>query len=138
MRHLIERLHPGAAAVTTTRGGPAEPWRASNLYRFAPYYASLARKAVSKVSQKVGVPILPAVVRFDPAPLQGRRALLRSLGEGRMPAAEDFRSASLFPRDALQTLLRDAAELPRMDIVVLGRVVSIELALRAVGATVEA
>jgi len=136
MRHALQRVNPRAAAVTTTKGGPAQPWRAGNVLRFAPYYGNLARKAVNKVTQKLGVPILPTVAHFDPAPLAGRRALLRSLGEGRLPRSDDLRSASLFDGRALQEFLDRAAQAERVDIVMLGRILTVELALRAVGAVV--
>ena len=133
MRHAIERVHPRAAAVTTTKGGPAQPWRITNVHRFAPYYGTLARKAVNKVSQKAGVPILPTVAHFDPAPLAGRRAVLRSLGQGRPPRVEDLRCSALFDGRALQEFLDRAAQDERFNSVMLGRILTVELALRAVG-----
>jgi hypothetical protein len=136
MRHALERVNPRAAAVTTTKGGPAQPWRPGNVHRFAPYYGNLARKAVNKVSQKMGVPILPTVAHFDPAPLAGRRALLGSLGGEEIPQVEDLRSAALFDGQALQEFLDQAREAPKFDIVMLGRILTVELAMRAVGAEV--
>lgn len=133
VRHMIERLNPGAAAVTTTKGGTAQPWRPSNTYRFLPYYGTLARKAVNKVTLKLGLPILPTVAHFDPAALEARRAVLDSLGEGRSLRVEDMRSAPLFDPMRLSDFLRQAREQTSLSIVLLGRILTVELALRAVG-----
>ncbi|HYT80398.1 MAG TPA: hypothetical protein VEQ37_14325 [Actinomycetota bacterium] len=135
MRHMIQRLDPKVAAIETTRGGPAQPWRANNLHRFLPYYGTIARKAVNKVAQKrLGRTVLATGPRFDPCDLPARRAVLDHLGwKGRLERS-DFRSAALFKANVLDEFLRNAYEHPTIDVTLFGRIVTAELAARATGA----
>lgn len=48
-RGIIDFLNRSVASIETERGGPAAPVRASNFYRFAPYYYRLSKAAYSKV-----------------------------------------------------------------------------------------
>jgi hypothetical protein len=138
MRHMIQRLDPRVAAVETTRGGPAQPWTATNLHRFLPYYRTIARKAISKVAQKrLGRMVLATGARFNPCDLPARRALLDYLGwKGRLERS-DFRSAPLFQGRVLDEFLRRAYEDPTIDVTLLGRIVTAELAVRATGTPLE-
>jgi hypothetical protein len=138
MRHMIERLDPRAAAVTTTKGGTAQAWRVTNVYRFLPYYGTLARKAINKIGGKVGVRILPTVAHFDPAALPARRTVLEELGEGRRLRYQDLRSGPLFDGGRMDEFLRRAAEEPSVDTGLLGRIITVEMALRAADATLDA
>jgi len=132
MRHMIQRLDPRVAAIETTRGGPAEPWRAANLHRFVPYYATIARKAVGKVAQKwLGRPLLARGPRFDPCDLTARRAVLQHLGWRGTLDRSDFRSTALFRADVLDGFMRRAYDEPTMDVTLLGRIITAELAMRA-------
>ena len=72
------------AALPTTRGGPAQPWRASTVHRFLPYYGKLARKAVTKVSGKVlDTPLLQDTTSFAWAPRANAVVLAGYRGETR-------------------------------------------------------
>ena len=65
MRRMMERLDPAAAALETTRGGPALPMRPSTAGRYLPYYRLLGRKGLNKVSgQVVGRPLMPLPQTF--------------------------------------------------------------------------
>jgi hypothetical protein len=138
MRHMLERLDPHLAAITTTSGGTAQPLRLSNVHRFAPYYGTLLRKAANKVSQKMGVPVMPTVAHFDPAPPAARRALLSSLAHRHGLTAADLRSGPLYRHAAIDEFLHAAGRGDRVDSALLGRIITVELALRAVDASVEA
>jgi hypothetical protein len=125
MGHMIERLEPRASAVTTTRGGPAQPLRLTNLHRFVPYYARLGSKAVQKVT---GVRLYrPRGERLLPASPAWRLAALRVLAD---PDPRSFRSRALFRPDELERLLAGAGG------ALFGRVLTVEAALRAVDAEV--
>jgi glutamine amidotransferase-like protein len=138
MRHMIQRLDPHVAAIETTRGGPAEPWKATNLHRFLPYYGTIARKAISKVAQKtLGRTVFATGARFNPCDLPARRVLFDHLGwKGRLERS-DFRSATLFQPRALDEFLRRAYSHPTIDVTLLGRLVTAELAVRATDARLE-
>lgn len=53
MRTMMERLDPAAAAIKTTRGGPALPMRPSTLHRYLPYYRMLGRKGLSMATDQL-------------------------------------------------------------------------------------
>jgi hypothetical protein len=135
MRHMMHRLDPRVAAIETTRGGPAQPWRMTNLHRFLPYYGTIGRKAVAKVAQKMlGRAFLTPRARFDPCDLQARRALFDHLGWQDRLDRSDVRSAQLFQTRALDEFLRGAYQRQDVDTALLGRIVTAELAVRATDA----
>jgi asparagine synthetase B (glutamine-hydrolysing) len=130
MRHMIARLDRRVAAIATSTGGPAEPWRLTNLHRFAPYYAQIGRKAINKLSQRaLNRALLP--VRNDAwwSPPEARRAAVTALGDG------DLRSRPLYDDGALAALLAGADDPGYAETTVLGRVLTAELALRAADAS---
>jgi hypothetical protein len=130
MRHMMARLDPRAAAVATSTGGPAEPWRPTNLHRFVPYYAQIGRKAVNKVSQRaLNRPVLPVRTEAWWCPPDARRAAVEALGEG------ELRSRPLYDERALAALLGSVGHPAFTETTVLGRVLTAELALRAADAS---
>lgn len=138
MRHMINRLDPTIAAVRTVTGGPAQPWRLSNLHRFAPYYADVARRTVAKLSYRaIGRAVLAPRKPPSPAKERARSTLVRTLRtEGVLDPAR-MRSAPLYKPGALEPWL-DLAERPVFgDNELLGRLVTVELALRTVDASVD-
>jgi hypothetical protein len=127
MGHMIERLDPRASAVITTRGAPAQPLRLTNLHRFAPYYLRLGSKAVYKAT---GVQLYrPRGERRVPPSQAWRLAALRALAD---VDPRSFRSRALFVQEELDRLLAGA----HPDL--FGRVLTVEAALRAVDAEVDA
>lgn len=135
MRHLIVRLDPRIASVETSTGGPAEPWRATNLHRFVPYYGQLARRALAKLAQRMpGRPLLAITSGSWYCPATARRAALEYLGGGGVPRAAELRSAALYNPVALDALFDRAAHATFSETTVLGRVITTELALQAVDA----
>ena len=139
MRHMTTRLDPSIAAVRTATGGPAQPWRLSNLHRFAPYYVDLARRAVAKLSYRAtGHAVFARRTRPRPAASRARSTLVRKLrAEGALDSSR-MRSAPLYKPGALEQWL-DLAERPVFaDDELLGRLVTVELALRAVDASIDA
>jgi hypothetical protein len=139
MRHIIDRLDPTIAAVRTVTGGPAQPWRLSNLHRFTPYYVDLARRAVAKLSYRaIGRAVLAPRTHPKPAVARARGTLVRKLRAEGVLDARRMRSAPLYKQGALEQWL-DLAERPVFaDDELLGRLVTVELALRAIDASVDA
>jgi hypothetical protein len=128
-RHVIAQLDRNLAAVGTVTGGPAEPWRPSNLHRFAPYYGRIARKAVNKLSQKaMGRPVLPS--RHPTRPVAAHAAVIDHLEKTADFRYDDLRLAPLLRRDAFEELVRGARDPAVADATMLGRVITAELALR--------
>jgi hypothetical protein len=138
MRHMIDALDPRLAAVETEAGGPAQPMRLSNGHRFLPYYATLARRAAAKLSQRgLPRPILTAHTPPDLTQAEARAALVQTLDEGRPLRHKSMRSAPLFARDAVNDLLARAGDPNLRERELLGRVLTVELALRTADASVE-
>jgi asparagine synthase (glutamine-hydrolysing) len=130
MRHLISRLDRKAAAIATSTGGPAEPWRPTNLHRFFPYYTQIGRKAANKLSQRtLGRALLPGRTEAWWCPPAARRAAVAALTH------DQLRSRPLYDEPALERLLERAGEPAFEETTVLGRVLTAELALRAAGAS---
>jgi hypothetical protein len=128
MRAMIARINPRAAAVPTTAGGPAEPWRFTNCYRFVPYYTQQGQKAITKLSRKHwGKGLLAAKALEDPRLMAARRTVIN-----RVPLSVDtMHSQSIFQKDALANLLQrsKARDFDQTDL--MSRVITVELTLRA-------
>lgn len=138
MRHMIVSLDARIAALETASGGPAEPWRVSNIHRFLPYYARTGRRAANKLTQKaLGRPLFPSAkpraARIDAA----RRAVLGRIREDGGLDHATMRSAALYDRRALDELLARAARPDFGNERLLGRILTIELTLRAADAALE-
>ena len=132
MQRMIEELQPSAAAIRTTRGGPAQPMRVGNLHRFLPYYANLAAKAVEKATgMRVYVPAAERRARIPAARFLAARSLL---GDD----VRSFRSLALYKREELERLFSEAAQPAFPHATLLGRIVTVEAALRAVDTEVAA
>jgi hypothetical protein len=136
-RHMIAALDRNLAAVETTTGGPAEPWRPSNLHRFAPYYGQIARKAVNKLSQKaMGRLVLPP--RRSGAFAAGQAAVVSHLEENGGFRYDDLRLAPLLRRENFEELVRRARDSAAdHDARLLNRIITAELALRETDGTLE-
>lgn len=131
MQCMIEELEPRAAAVRTTKGGPAQPMRATNVHRFAPYFLRLAGKAVEKVT---GMRVYrPRAERRTPMSSELRLAALRTVVGG---DAQSMRARALFRAAELDRLFAEAAR-PDFDRgQIFGRILTVEAALSAVDADV--
>lgn len=129
MRHMIERLNPDVATVRTDTGGPAAAWRLTNVHRFVPYYAKLGRKATNKLSYRMtGRELLPVSLPMDGAFTAAIADYVRTLGLER----RTMRTGALYS-PAVDTFLADAADGRFADVDLLGRIVTLELALGAAG-----
>jgi asparagine synthetase B (glutamine-hydrolysing) len=132
MRAMIERLNPRIAAIPTTSGGSALPWRPANLHHAVPYYARTARLAVWKVSMKARMrPLLAPAHTEHAATSAARRLLLRELSL--TPAT--MLSAPFYKPGALEVILRRAVQPDFKDASLLDRILTVELAMRATQAT---
>ena len=134
MRHMIQRLNPRVAAVETDTGGPAQAMRLRNVHRFAPYYARLGRKAVNKLSYRaLGRELLPVSL---PTGSTMTEAISRYLASIRLQPST-MRSAPLYASTPLRSFLADAGAGTFHDLDLLGRIATVELALRAVDGAVD-
>jgi hypothetical protein len=140
MRRMLQALDPAVAAVETDAGGPASPMTVRNSHRFAPYYATLARRAARKVAQRVRPhPALAKRTPSNAARASAHRALVAGLDDGRPLRFEAMRSASLYRREELNSLLERTGDpdLGSGRASMLGRILTLELALRAADAAID-
>ena len=136
-RHVIAGLNRNLAAIKTTRGGPAEPWRLSNLHRFTPYYGRFAGKAINLLSQKaIRRPVLPH--RQSGSPAAAHAAVVSHLEKCAGFRYDDLRLAPLLHRDSFEELISRARN-PAVEhnATLLGRIITAELALRETDGTLE-
>jgi hypothetical protein len=132
MREMMRRLDPAIAAIQTETGGPAEPLRAGNLHRFAPYPWRRGKRFASRLRGKV----MGTGANATASPLDLARAdLLTGLrAEGRLDPAR-MRSAALYEPRRLAALLAGAERDPTaVDWTLVGRLLTVELALEAADA----
>lgn len=137
-REVLERLDPEVASIRTAVGGPATPMRPANALRFAPYFATFARKGANKFGGLAGLSILapsPTNRGFSAGRPASRRIAADMLTAGDGWGGE-LRAARLLNRAAVDDLLRRVrADDPSAD-VPLGRLLTVELALRTADVSV--
>ena len=135
MKHMIHRLNPTIAAIPTTRGGPALPWRPWRAHRFLPYYAVLGRKGINKVSGRLlGRIVFPAQSDYE-WQIDANRAVIGSLaGDGILDRAQ-MRIAPLLEPAAFDRFVEAADDPGFHGTMMLGRLLTAELALRATDTT---
>ena len=135
MREMMALLDPRLAAIGTETGGPAEPLRLGNLSRFAPYLTRRAARFGYRLRGRVlgesGAPTADPRQQARAAEIAALRAV------GRLDPAR-MRSAALYDPARLEQVLASAAVAPAAaDWSLIGRVVTVELALEAADAAVE-
>ncbi len=125
-RTTIGTLDAVMGAVDTERGGPAQRMHLRNAHRFAPYYWRLGKTAVRKARRRSS-----HSASEGPAQVGFRHAV----GVLRAAGALDpriMRSGALYDAHALEALLARAQQPNFGAWDVVGRVVTLELALRSV------
>jgi hypothetical protein len=137
MRHAIWRLDRAVAAVPTTSGGPAEPLQLGNAARFVPYLLHRGQGAARKLTQNLPGPTIGRLPdETDPKELAVRRLALDDVIErtGLHPAR--MRSGALYDQGRLRAFANSPSALAR-NWPLLGRIITVELALEMVGAEVD-
>jgi hypothetical protein len=139
MRHAIWGLDATVASIRTASGGPAMPWRPGAVHRFVPYYTRIGRRAVTKLAQtSIGRPLLAPPEPGWWAPRAARAAAVELLGVSRKIRRREMRSLALYDGKALEEFLESALADPVRDAELLGRIITVELALRHEDATLDA
>ena len=138
MRAMDLALDPRVAAIQTKTGGPAEPIGVANLYRFTPYLWRRGKRFGSRLRGKV----MGDGSKGDGEHVTERErafaATVASLrAQGRLDPAQ-MRSAALFEPAALESMLERAEQAAiGVDWSMVGRIVTIELALAAADAGID-
>ena len=140
IRHMMQRLDPMAASILTSPwGGPAEPIRISNAYRFLPYYYDVGKRATAKALEKAS---RGAVTRQRTG--NERRRLLRAAflqwGDATLDGGLDpatMRTASLLDVGMVRELIERGRREDSADLEILDRLITLELALQVADSAVE-
>jgi len=138
VRQIIEKVNPRLANFETTSGGPATPIRASNFIRFVPYWSAIGTQLLRKVSRSVFGPNIWPVARskFSDYPLQQwRQNTLNYLEGDCILDYTQMRSGRLYNPQRLMAFFEDARSEQFGQEAFLSRILTIELAMRAVGAS---
>jgi hypothetical protein len=132
MRHMIDRLDPAVAAIETTKGGPAQPRRLRNVHRFAPWFGNLGRKAVDKMTTKyLGRAFLSRGTAPFPWASEANSKVIDLLRADGGLEPSRMRSGALYDAAALERFLARVRQGNlRADSSLLGRIITVELALR--------
>jgi asparagine synthase (glutamine-hydrolysing) len=124
IRRMITGLNPDIARLPTERGGSAEPWRASNVHRFVPFYTRQIRNLIPRATHRVTGRALLA--GQEPPADSGIMPAL--LAQGALDPKR-MRSAPLYDSDRLSELLKRQADPNAPASALLGRVLTVERAL---------
>jgi hypothetical protein len=138
MRHAMWALDRKIASLRTASGGPAMPWRPTAMHRFVPYYTRIGRRAITKVAQTtIGRPLLAPKTTSWWAPPAAQKAAVETIGKTAEIRRNEMRSLPLYDGAVLDRFLDAGLAGDVGDAEMLGRIVSVELALRQVDAAVE-
>ncbi|GIK41920.1 MAG: hypothetical protein BroJett011_57530 [Chloroflexota bacterium] len=141
VRLMLERINPSLAGIETADGGPALPMRLTNLPRFVPYWSNLAEKLMWGVGYKITGRRLWKKSDKGPDGLiypeaQWRRDTLAQLEAENLLTPAKMHSSGLYDVERLQTLLAEARKDSFKSEGLLGRILTVEMALREVGTSI--
>jgi hypothetical protein len=133
-RVMFEQYSPTLANIEVEGRGPAARKRLTNYYRFIPSRIGLSRKALNKLGQiATGRSLWPARTHSSYSRLEWRRGILAFAEAERLFHPSEMRSGSLYDLRQLQGFLSQAQAEGFGQDEFLGRVITVELAMRAVG-----
>jgi hypothetical protein len=133
VRHMLAKYKPTLANMEVEGRGPAVPERITNFYRFLPSKISFYRRAANKLSQ-VALGKSLWSTRYDEGYCRGerRREILRFSQADRLFHPAEMRSGKLYNPNQLQSFLVQAQTDGFKYDEFLGRIVTVEMAMRAV------
>jgi asparagine synthetase B (glutamine-hydrolysing) len=140
VRNLMERGNPRLANIFTVNGAPAMPIQLTNLHRFGSLWIDLADLMLGKVSMKIiGKRLSIREPQHYPTyPLPAwKAAWLRWAAAEDLLTPEKMRSSELFNPPVLAELVAQGLAGSHSYSEFLDRVITVEMALRATGASVE-
>ncbi|HSQ17943.1 MAG TPA: hypothetical protein VLM83_09610 [Anaerolineales bacterium] len=140
VRALLEQENKRLANLETTTGGPATPIRLTNLHKFWPLWKELTNWAVANGSQKLlgkTLQVMPQPQTSEyPLPTWRTAFHTYARSEG-MLCYDTMNSKGLYKPDEFCAYIESAAPEQQHGGEFLDRVISIEMALRAVGSRID-
>jgi hypothetical protein len=134
VRHMLEKYQPALATIEIEGRGPALPRRITNFYRFIPSRIAFYRKAVNKLLEiKLGKSRRLNGGDEGYSRLEWRREILKSLDVQGLFEPAGMHSENLYRLDQLRAFLAQARTEEFKHDEFLGRIITVEMALRAAG-----
>jgi len=138
VRLLMEKVNPVLAGFETVYGGPVLPMRVTNLHKFRPYWSLIGKQLVRKASHEfLGRSLLPAARdEFATYPLtRWRQDTLNCLEQDNILDHAHMHSGRLYNAERLANFLKQARTEEFGQETFLSRILTVEMALRSVGAS---
>lgn len=138
VRYMLERYRPALANIEMDHGGPAIPRRITNFHRFIPNKINFYRSAANKLSEITFGKSLSRTRRDEGySRLAWRQEVIKYAQERRLFQPTEMHSGKLFQFEQLESFLAQAQTETFQHDEFLGRVMTVEMALRAVGAAIQ-
>jgi hypothetical protein len=137
-RLMLERVNPKLAGIETADGGPALPMRANNLYKFAPYWLTEGKRLLWGAGYRfLGVQLWDKARNVGSSyPLDPwRLETLAALKPQALLEPARMHSANLYDPVLLPNFLQQAETAEFKHEGLLSRILTVEMACRAVGAS---
>ena len=134
VRHMLEKYSPVLANVEVEGRGPAIPQRVTNFYRFIPSKIGFYKRAANKLGEIIiGKSLWPTGSYTGYSRAEWRREILRfAEAEGLFHPSQMY-SGNLYDSGQLRSLLLQAQTERFQYDEFLGRIMTVEMALRSVG-----
>jgi len=137
VRHMLERYSPALADIEVEGRGPAMPMRITNFYRFGPSKIISCRKAINKLGEiTFGRSFWPTKSYESYSRVEWRQEILEFAEAEGLFRSSEMHSGNLYRSDQLRFLLSQAQTKGFHHDEFLGRIITVEMALRAVGAAI--
>ncbi|MBI4787779.1 MAG: hypothetical protein HY782_12105 [Chloroflexi bacterium] len=138
VKHVLDKYRPVLSNIEVEGRGPAAPLRLDNWYRFIPSRLAYARKAADKFSQiAFGKTLWQATRPVSYSRLEWRQEIVRHAAARGLFDPAAMHSGNLYRPERLASFLSDAQTETFKHEEFLGRVLTVEMALRETGASVE-
>jgi hypothetical protein len=139
IRSFLEQENAKLANIETAVGGPAIPMRINNFRKFWPLWKSIMGDNIKWFSRKLRIPSRKAGhsvgYKSYPLPSWNRKLVEYSRGEGLLESFSMV-SGGLYKPEMLQAFIAEVMNNPSSNSEFLDRVITIEIALRATGSSV--
>lgn len=137
VKHMLYKYRPVLADLEVEGRGPALPLRLDNWYRFIPSQLSWSRKALNKLGQvTLQKSLWPANRPTGYSELEWRREIQRFADTENIFRPSSMRSGALYHPEQLEFFLAQAQTEEFKHDEFLGRIITVELALRETDAEI--
>ncbi len=139
VKHLLANYRPELAEIEVDGRGPAAPLSIDNWHRFVPSRLAYARKAADKVSQVAfGRSWLDRARPVSYSRAEWRQEIIKHVTALGILDPAEMRSGSLYRPEQLAAFLAEAGSETFKHEEFLGRIITIEMALRETSGAVDA